>query len=108
MRTKSSRVLLVIVATILIYLMCFSLFGCSEAISIPECRMATIESTGGSEWCIKITSESPSVVMCRDLGKRTECWTIVANYYSCVNIEAEIGEIITFDDNGAECSVTVR
>ena len=108
MRTKASRVLLVIVATILIYIMCFSLFGCSEAISIPECRMATIESTGGSEWCIKITSESPSVVMCRDLGKRTECWTIVANYYSCVNIEASIGEIITFDDNGAECSVTVR
>ena len=108
MRTKSSRVLLVIVATILIYLMCFSLFGCSEAISIPVCRLAAIENTGGSDWRIKISSESPSVVMCRDLGKRTECWTIVANYYSCVNIEAEIGEIITFDDNGAECSVTVR
>ena len=105
---KASRIFLAIIATILIYWMCFALFSCTEPITIPECRMATIENTRDRQWCIKISSESPSVVMCRDLGKRTECWTIVANYYSCVNIEAEIGEIITFDDNGAECSVTVR
>jgi hypothetical protein len=103
---KASRIILAIIATILIYWMCFALFGCSEPVVVPECRMATIEYK--DKWCVTINSESPSVVMCRDLGKRTECWTIVAHYYSCIRIEAEVGEIITFDDNGAICSLVVR
>lgn len=82
--------------------------GCTTHEEItPECTIATIEPKG-EKWCVTILSDSPSVEMCRDFGTRVSCFTIVAHYYQCINIEASIGEIITFEDNGAECSVTVR
>ncbi len=86
----------------------FALTGCSENIPSPVCDTATIEHKEGQHWCVTIKSESPSVVMCRDFGTRTSCWTIVEHYYQCIEIETSIGEVITFEDNGAECSVTVR
>jgi hypothetical protein len=108
MRTKQARILLVLIATALIYMMCFSLFGCTEPAEIlPECRIATVEHVG-DRWHIEITSESPSVEMCRDLGTRVSCLTIVSHYYGCISIEADMGETLTFTDNGAECSVILR
>ena len=97
-----------IIAACVIAIVAFVLTSCSTTEdSLPECTMATIKPKG-DKWCVTIMSDSPSIKMCRDLGTRIECLTIVEHYYQCISIEAHIGEIITFEDNGAECSVTVR
>lgn len=108
MKDKISVTMKVIILWVLVYALCYGLFSCNEPVVDPMCEIATIEHKEGSDWCVTIKSESPSVIMCRDFGSRRSCWTIVDHYYECITIETSIGEVITFEDNGAECSVTVR
>lgn len=105
---RSGKILLFIVLWLMLCAIIFALTGCTENIPNPVCDIATIEHKSGNDWCVTIKSESPSVIMCRDFGSRRSCWTIVDHYYECITIETSIGEVITFEDNGAECSVTVR
>ncbi len=102
------KILLFIVLVLMAWLMIFTLTGCSTTEeSLPECTMATIEPKG-DKWCVTVMSDSPSVTMCRNIGSREVCWTIVSHYYQCINIETSIGEIITFEDDSVICQLTVR
>lgn len=105
---RSGKILLFIVLWLMLCAIIFALTGCTENMPNPVCEIATIEHKEGNDWCVTIKSQSPSVIMCRDFGSRRSCWTIVDHYYECITIETSIGEVITFEDNGAECSVTVR
>lgn len=64
MRTKSSRVLLVLIATLLIYLMCFSLFSCTEPDQpIPLCDGITADFYAPQRVHLTIAKTDPSITI---------------------------------------------
>jgi len=101
---KASRILLAIIATILIYWMCFALFSCTTANTVlPTCDWIQVTQIG-DKLHLKITSQSPSVTYTRDY-KRS--FKIGEHYYQCVSIDVEHGEVITFTDR-SECILVAR
>jgi len=107
MRTKSARVLLALVATLLIYLICFSLFSCSEPHALPTCDWIEAK-YDGAKLRIKVESASPFITVCRDYETRVQCANYTKEYFNCISLSADYGEIITFTDKGIECAVEVR
>lgn len=81
------------------------LIGCqAEPIELPTCDWVSAK-FNGSKIALQIHSDSDQVQYCREYISGTRCFTIRKEYFSCVSISADYGDILTFVDNGKECTI---
>lgn len=93
-----------------IYLVLITLiFACGNEhdASLPQCDFVT-QSRSDKGVCIKINSTEHSVRMCRDFGTRISCYIIEANYFQCITIESNAGEVITFENELNICQLIIN
>jgi len=70
---------------ITLFLLSLFLIGCKEEEIIPTCDFITvIHDTNNLS--LTIYSEEPSITICWELPKRTECLTVLSNYYGCIDL----------------------
>lgn len=108
MKSKTSIVLLALIATFLAYLMIYSMTGCTPPEeALPTCDFVKA-SFDGEEVKIKIHSASKYVEICRDFTDRRQCMKLDRDYFNCISISVDYGETITFIDKEYECQIVVR
>lgn len=108
MKSKSVKLLLALILTFVVYLVAYSLTGCTVIEEAePECDM--VEAFfNGEDLSLIIHSESDTVRVCRDFFTGERCFTFTSHYFSCINLSANQGETITFDDGIDFCSIKVK
>lgn len=83
----------------------FILLGCAkEPEPLPTCDWVSAK-FNGSKIALQIHSDSDQVQYCREYVSGTRCFTIRKEYFSCISIAADYGDILTFVDNGIECTI---
>lgn len=81
------------------------IIGCSrEPEPLPTCDWVSAK-FNGSKIALQIHSDSDQVQYCREYVSGTRCFTIRKEYFSCISIAADYGDILTFVDNGIECTI---
>lgn len=92
---------------ITLFLLSLFLIGCKEEEIIPTCDFITvIHDTDNLS--LTIYSEEPSITICRELPKRTECLTVLSNYYGCISLGYFPNEIFyVYSDKGV-CTFTAK
>ena len=81
--------------------------ACKIETVIPTCDFINA-TRSGDRISIKIESDAYKITMCRQYPKRIECTDIMPNYYECISIRGEVGDVVTFIDESNQCELIIK
>lgn len=85
----------------------FIIAGCQTELATPSCDFIEATRTG-ERVAIRINSDEPRFAMCREYESGTVCTNISSNFYDCISIRADRGDVVRFISESSECEIIIK